>query len=247
MKKLRKIFFLILVTVFGLKAIFIVIIFFSPKIDATAAGDIGANQLITLTNNYRAAFGEKALAPNPRLTQAALNRAKDMLSEQYFAHTSPEGKKFSAWVKDVNYQYFYVGENLAIDFSSGDELFKAWLDSPTHRENILRPEFQEIGIAIVSGRYYLHPTILVVQLFGTRIKNDDLTANWSNNNPLSTIDYPPTNANLFIIYKLNHLANLIILIIASLLIISYPPQPSNTPVKTTKPKTKRYQAKKLRE
>lgn len=146
-------------------------IFFYPKI---ISGEedflaISASRLTEMTNNYRQENGLNPLKINYRLTQAALNKARDLLADQYFAHTSPEGKKFSDWVKEVNYKYFYVGENLAIDFNNENDLFQAWLDSPTHRENIIKPQFQEIGIAAVKGKFKEHPTMVVVQIFGSRV------------------------------------------------------------------------------
>lgn len=136
---------------------------------ALGGGSAGAARLVELTNEYRLESGLQPLTVNPRLTQAAVNKAKDILAKQYFNHTSPDGRKFSDWIKDVNYDYFYVGENLAIDFTKPQDIFTAWLNSPKHKENIIRPEFQEIGIADISGEFENHPTQIVVQLFGSRV------------------------------------------------------------------------------
>lgn len=144
-------------------------VFFYPKVNTDDDLSIKASDLIDLTNNYRQDQGLKTLTVNPRLTQAAFNKARDLLTDQYFDHTSPEGKKFSAWIKEVNYNYFYVGENLAIDFEQSQDVFAAWLASPTHQENLVRPQYQETGVAVLSGKFKNHPTIVVAQLFGTRI------------------------------------------------------------------------------
>lgn len=136
---------------------------------ALSGGQAGADKLIQLTNEYRRDNNLNTLTVNPRLTQAAVNKAKDILAKQYFSHTSPDGRKFSDWIKDVNYSYFYVGENLAIDFTNPQDVFAAWLNSPKHKENIVRPEFQEIGIADISGEFEGHQTQVVVQLFGSRV------------------------------------------------------------------------------
>ena len=134
------------------------------KTDSAAAGEI-----IQLTNTYRHGLGLSELTINPRLTQAAIDRAKDILAKQYFNHTTPDGRRFSDFVKEVNYKYFYVGENLAIDFSNSQDIFDAWLKSDSHRQNLERKEYQEIGVASLQGEFENRDTNIVVQLFGSRV------------------------------------------------------------------------------
>lgn len=170
--KTVKILFALAVGLIALKAGAGALVLYWPE--ATTAlplsgGSAGATELIRLTNEYRKESGLNPLTVNPRLTQAAVNKAKDILAKQYFNHTSPDGRKFSDWIKDVNYEYFYVGENLAIDFTKPQDVFTAWLNSPKHKENIIRPEFQEIGIADIGGQFEDHSTQIVVQLFGSRV------------------------------------------------------------------------------
>ncbi|MFA6228326.1 MAG: CAP domain-containing protein [Patescibacteria group bacterium] len=128
-----------------------------------------AQEIVQLTNTYRQSLELNDLSVNPRLTQAAIDRAKDILAKQYFGHISPDGKKFSDWVKDTGYKYFYVGENLAIDFNNSQEVFEAWLKSDGHRQNLERGEYQEIGVASLRGEFKNQPTSVVVQLFGSRV------------------------------------------------------------------------------
>jgi len=167
--RLIKILFIAAVGLLLLKSGVNAAVFLWPKNPPDSVGNSAANELIQLTNTYRRGLGLTELAINPRLTQAAVNKAKNLLAEQYFSHTSPAGKKFSDWVKEVNYAYFYVGENLAIDFDNPQEVFEAWLASPKHKENIERSEFQEIGVADLKGRFDGRETEIVVQLFGSRV------------------------------------------------------------------------------
>jgi uncharacterized protein YkwD len=165
-----KILFVIAVGLLMLKiGISAAVFLWPPAATPTIAGSAGAQTLIDLTNAYRQGLDLPQLIVNSRLTQAAVNKAKNILAEQYFSHTSPEGKKFSDWIKEVNYAYFYVGENLAIDFSSPQDTFSAWLNSPTHKANIVRPEFQEIGVADLTGKFNGRETSVVVQIFGSRV------------------------------------------------------------------------------
>lgn len=132
-----------------------------------ARADYSAGTLVSMTNSARAREGMGALTVNSELTSAAYNKAQDMLENQYFAHTSPQGKTPWDFIKSAGYDYVYAGENLAIGYTDAGELFSAWLASATHRENILNPNFREIGIAVVSGSYEGQETIFVAQEFGT--------------------------------------------------------------------------------
>jgi uncharacterized protein YkwD len=176
-KRIKIIFLLFIVTLFLAKSATSAGLFLFAE-EKVIANSSGAEDVIRLTNTYRKSMGLSELTTNPRLTQAAINKAKDIIAKQYFSHTSPEGKKFSNWIKETGYNYFYVGENLAIDFGNPEEIFNAWIASPGHRANIERPEFQEIGVAYISGEYEGRQTIISVQEFGSRV----LSANETNIN-----------------------------------------------------------------
>jgi hypothetical protein len=63
--------------------------------------------------------------------------------------------------------YAHAGENLAIHFTDSSEVVEAWMDSPTHRKNIVDAKFTEIGVGTAKGKYEGYETVYVVQLFGT--------------------------------------------------------------------------------
>lgn len=123
--------------------------------------------LVDLTNEEREKEGQLALAKSDLLTEAAKLKAEDMSANNYFAHNSPAGITPWHWFSKVGYTFIYAGENLAIDFTESLDVEKAWLRSPTHKANILNTKFSEIGIATKEGFYNGHPTIYVVQMFGT--------------------------------------------------------------------------------
>ncbi len=173
MNRIQKIFLVIGVSTVIVLVAFKTFIGFSlfsyPTASAYNNSEVSANDLINLTNQYRVNRGLKPLTPNARLTQAALNHANDIISKDYFDHTSPDGKKFSDWIKEVNYNYFYVGENLAIDFDNDSRAFQAWVESPGHLANIEKPQYQEIGVATVRGKMKGRMTTIMVQMFGSRL------------------------------------------------------------------------------
>ncbi|MGD9580970.1 MAG: CAP domain-containing protein [Vampirovibrionia bacterium] len=122
--------------------------------------------LVDLTNNTRLSNGAGVLTRSSVLDQAAQLKANDMATYDYFAHTSPQGVTPWSWFSKVGYSFVYAGENLAIDFSESEDVDRAWLNSPTHKANILNNKFTEIGIAIAEGYYNGHKTVYVVQMFG---------------------------------------------------------------------------------
>lgn len=125
-----------------------------------------AEKLIALTNQARLENNLPPLFLNAALNQAAFNKAKNLLKEQYFSHNSPEGKKFSQWIAEVDYPYLIIGENLAMGFNSDDAIIQAWLASPKHQQNILDPRFKEIGLVVLKGEFNGETVKMVVQIFG---------------------------------------------------------------------------------
>ncbi len=123
--------------------------------------------LVDLANTDRAANSLGGLTINPTLVEAAQAKADDMAAKSYFAHKSPEGLDSWHWFKEAGYDFQHAGENLAVDFSDSADVERAWMNSPSHRDNILNGKYTEIGIATASGYYQGRPTTFVVQMFGT--------------------------------------------------------------------------------
>ncbi len=130
-------------------------------------GVIEASALTDGTNVARTANNLPALTENPLLQAAAQEKANDMATKGYFAHTSPTGITPWHWLTDVGYSFVYAGENLAVNFSDSQDVTTAWLNSPEHRANILDVNFTQIGIATAQGFYDGRPATYVVEFFGT--------------------------------------------------------------------------------
>ena len=121
--------------------------------------------LISLLNQERIINGLSPLKTNLLLEKAAYTKARDMLQNGYFAHTAPDGTKPWNFVKSAGVEYAFAGENLAINYTDADELNRDFMQSPTHRENLLSPLFSEIGIAIVPGTYQGQDAVMIVEIF----------------------------------------------------------------------------------
>lgn len=117
-------------------------------------------------NSARAEEGLPGLVENDLLNLAAKTKAEDMAFREYFAHTSPDGAEPWDFIRTAGYQYRAAGENLAVNFDDSYALHTAWMNSPGHRENIVRPEFTEIGIGTARGRYKDKPAFFVAVMFG---------------------------------------------------------------------------------
>jgi hypothetical protein len=125
--------------------------------------------LTNLTNDERKDNNAPPLTENSLLALAAELKAKDMAENGYFAHTSPDGKTPWYWLKQVGYSYSYAGENLAVNFFDSEDVARAWMNSPTHRANIVKDKYTEIGIGVANGVYEGRNTVFVAQFFGTPI------------------------------------------------------------------------------
>lgn len=127
--------------------------------------EISRDNLLAATNDARAKSGLKNLRENSKLNAAAEQKARDMFAKNYWSHDAPDGKTPWKFLADENYSYASAGENLARGFSRSDSVIAAWLDSPTHRENVLATDFSEIGFAVERGIMDGKMTTLVVALY----------------------------------------------------------------------------------
>lgn len=125
-----------------------------------------ATELLSLTNYERE---KKQLAPltlNQQLAEAADLKAHDMFAKDYWSHNAPDGTTPWYFIQQSGYNYLYAGENLARGFTTSEETVSAWMASPSHRENILSPNYTEVGFSIATGKLTGIDTVLVVEMFG---------------------------------------------------------------------------------
>jgi len=130
------------------------------------ASEISIRQLLESTNQTREKEGKKPLILIEKLSKAAEQNARYMFEKNYWAHTSPDGVEPWAFILEQEYDYSYAGENLARNFYYSKEVVDAWMKSPTHRENLLSSNYEEVGFAVVNGVLDGYETTLVVQMFG---------------------------------------------------------------------------------
>ena len=132
------------------------------------AASIPPEKVIELTNKERLHHGLSPLNNSNSLNQAALAKAGNMFAKDYWAHNAPDGTQPWAFIKSSGYQYIRAGENLARDFTDPLAVVDAWMNSPSHKDNLLNPDYEDIGVAVVDGTLGGVQTTLVVQMFGRR-------------------------------------------------------------------------------
>ncbi|MBI2019280.1 hypothetical protein HYS95_01255 [Candidatus Daviesbacteria bacterium] len=149
-----------------LQVSFSIVGFSKPGVLGISA-NIDQKKLIELTNIEREKMGLSRVVENEALDKAAVLKAQNMLSENYWAHFAPSGKSPWDFILGSGYKFTYAGENLAKNFYNSDDIVKAWMNSPTHRDNLLNGKYKDIGIAVVEGTLNGQQTTLIVQMFGT--------------------------------------------------------------------------------
>lgn len=126
----------------------------------TAPVEVTIASVVSLINQDRTWAHGSVLLDRTSLNKVAQTKADDMVAQGYFAHTSPSGVKISTydatadkfyWIDGTIDAYSYVGENLAEGFTDAQGQEAAWMASPTHRANILKPQYSYIGVGTASG------------------------------------------------------------------------------------------------
>lgn len=130
--------------------------------------DISAQTLLLLTNQRRQEQKLTPLALNKQLSSAASHKAQDMFAKNYWAHNAPDGTTPWFFIKESEYDYVYAGENLARGFTKSDEIAEAWMKSPSHRDNLLSQNYEDIGFSTAQGKLLGEETTLVVAVFGSK-------------------------------------------------------------------------------
>lgn len=115
------------------------------------ATSMSASALLQDTNAQRIQAGLGALALNNQLSQAAQDKANDMVARDYWSHTTPEGKQPWQFMSAAGYSYQLAGENLAYGFATSSDTVAGWMNSAGHRANILKAGYIDVGFGIANS------------------------------------------------------------------------------------------------
>ncbi len=136
----------------------------TPNINGTFHDDM-ADAVLLMLNKARkeSGLGELTMDTGNMMTAAKI-RAKEITV--HWAHERPDKDRWDTVFDEEGVKYNARGENLADGHRSAEEVFKAWMDSPGHKANIMEPRFTHISIVCLEheGHFYW------VQLFGANVK-----------------------------------------------------------------------------
>ena len=104
------------------------------------------DEIVKLVNEARAKEGLQPLTLDPLLRKGAQVRAEECV--KVFSHTRPDGTSYKTAISEAGVVSNYTGENVACGHSSAQQVVKAWLNSPGHRDNILNSNFTKIGVGL---------------------------------------------------------------------------------------------------
>ena len=157
-------------------AIFVAVVpfcalFISPSASATDyTTAISAFVLSSISNQERINAGLAPLSLNSNLSAAANAKAIDMIADNYWAHYAPDGASPWTFISASGYDYSSAGENLAKDFTTSGGVIAGWMSSPTHRANLLKSNYVDVGYAVVNGLLLGSETTIVVAMYGAPIE-----------------------------------------------------------------------------
>lgn len=138
--------------------------------------------IVQQLNELRTSRGLRALSVAPSLERAATAHSRAMLDGGFFAHESADGSSFSTRVEKYysirGFASWTLGENLAMfggTVPTAQDVIDAWMASPGHRANLLRPNWRELGLGALfapsaAGTFDGLPTWVITLDFGTRAK-----------------------------------------------------------------------------
>ena len=132
----------------------------APAGEAATAQTEAERSLIAVVNDVRAAHNLRPLKVDAHLVEAARDHSNTLLRANVFEHGS-----FAARIASHGGRGPVFGENLAWGtgrLASARSIISAWMASPGHRANLLRPGWNRIGIGALSGRFLGHRGAIVV-------------------------------------------------------------------------------------
>lgn len=135
---------------------------------------IEPGDIIRFVNLERQKRGIPELRTADKLTEAASMRSKVILKYQNFSHQDPyEGIELTTILPKVNYHFVYASENIGMGGVSAEDFVAGFMNSTSHRENLLNSELLESGAAVATGQYHEYYVNIAVQLFGIPSGKDE--------------------------------------------------------------------------
>ena len=151
-----------------------------------------ASEVLTILNRERTKAGLEPLKGNDTLNEVAKLRAKEITEK--FSHTRPDGSDCFTAINGFDLNYKMLGENIAYGYQNPTDVMDGWMNSPGHRENILKEDYDSVGIAC----YNYNGVLYWVQFFmkENSISNKDEYIDKYSTEVLSLINQVRVDADL---------------------------------------------------
>jgi uncharacterized protein YkwD len=123
-----------------------------PDFAAAALARVNQHRAAGASCGARGSFAPaSALSWSGLLTQAADAHSRDMQANNFFSHTGSNGSDLGQRVSATGYAWSSVGENIAGGYASVNAAIEGWMASDGHCANLMNPNFDQFGLACVSG------------------------------------------------------------------------------------------------
>ena len=122
-----------------------------PTKNPITVQDSTEQKILELMNAKRTEAGLAPLTIDNTLVQVARYKSNNMIQNNFFDHTNPDGTKWTNWLQTIGYKYTTTGENIAYNTSDPVELFNQWWNSPGHRANMMNASYTKVGIGVIYG------------------------------------------------------------------------------------------------
>lgn len=129
-----------------------------------------AQDVLQLTNDFRAEQGLSPLTLNQKLTVTAQTYAQTMAEDDFFSHIGEDNSTPWERAEADGYTAMAMAENIAAGQPTPEQVVQSWIDSPGHRQNLLNPNYTELGVGyfeLSNDTGQVNYTHYWTQLFGS--------------------------------------------------------------------------------
>lgn len=156
------------------------------------ATSMSSSGLLSSTNQQRTSNNRSSLKFNSKLTSAAQAKANDMVKEDYWSHNSPDGKTPWSFINSTGYKYKAAGENLAYGFATSADTVAGWMNSASHKANLLSRNYTEVGFGIANAKNFQDDgeQTVVVAMYG----QPQVLGATANSNPVGSSTAPKASS-----------------------------------------------------
>lgn len=112
--------------------------------------------LLDATNAIRTKNNLPAFSMNAKLNESAKAKCDDMVTRNYWDHKDPNGQDPYHFFTEAGVKYAKAGENLAYGYTNAQQTLTGWMNSQSHKDNLLDSEFTQVGFAVCESGDFIN-------------------------------------------------------------------------------------------